>query len=215
MKRIKILSGHYGSGKSEVAVNLAINEKVDMLVDLDIVNPYFRVRSVRTLLENHGIDLIESTIENMAGSDLPYVSPKANQPFVSPNKTAIYDLAGTKSGAKIMMQYHEFIDLDFIEFLIVVNIYRMETSSKDKILTLIEELEGSSQLKVTGLINNSNLMDETNESHIEAGEKVLKRVSETLNIPITHTFIEENVKTKRQFAGQNVTLKRYLAEHWL
>ncbi len=215
MNRIKILSGHYGSGKSEVAVNLAINEKVDMLVDLDIVNPYFRSRSVRNLLESHGIELVESTLENMTGSDLPYVSPKANKAFLSKDKRAIYDLAGTKSGAKIMMQYHDFIDVNSIEFLIVVNIFRMETSSKDKILKLIQELEGSAQLKVSGLINNSNLMNETEEAHILEGEAVIKSVSETLQIPITHTFIEQNVKTNHQFSGENVRLRRYLAEHWL
>ncbi len=215
MKRITVLSGHYGSGKSEIAVNLAINEKVDMLVDLDIVNPYFRSRSVRDLLESHQVRLVESTIENASGSDLPYVSGTALKPFLDPSIRAIYDLAGTKAGAKLMMQYTEHINPDSIDFLLVINIYRMETSDAAKIIALIDELEGSAQLRINGLINNSNLMKETTQEHIEEGEKVLKTVSEKTGIPIAFTFIEEHVKTNHIFAGRNRTLVRYLAKHWL
>lgn len=216
MKRITILTGHYGSGKSEIAVNLAIKEKLDVLVDLDIINPYFRSRSVRTLLEKNGVNVIESTIENAAGSDLPFISAKGSRPFVNKDLTAVYDLGGTKHGAKVMMQYRDFIQSkDDIDFLVVINIYRPETDSVEKIKSVIETLEASSQLKVTGLINNSNLMDDTDETMILKGERIIKKVAKDLAIPIKYTFIEEHVKTNTVFLGENKKLIRYLAKAWL
>ncbi|TVP96137.1 MAG: hypothetical protein EA374_02130, partial [Acholeplasmatales bacterium] len=116
MKRLTILTGHYGSGKSEIAVNLAIEAKLDMLVDLDIINPYFRSRSVRKLLESHGVELVESTLENAAGSDLPFINAKGSRPFIDKHTRAIYDLGGTQHGAKLLKQYgphiHPDLDLD-------------------------------------------------------------------------------------------------------
>jgi hypothetical protein len=216
MKRITILTGHYGSGKSEIAVNLAIHESLDVLVDLDIINPYFRSRSVRDLLNKNGVTLIESTIENAAGSDLPFISSKGSRPFVNKDLKAIYDLGGTQHGAKVMMQYRDFIkDFDEVDFLVVLNIFRPETDTAEKIITMIQTLESSSQLKVTGLVNNTNLMDYTDEATIKKGERVIKKVAKTLNVPIKYTFIEEHVKTNTVFLGENKTLIRYLAKAWL
>ena len=105
MKRITIISGHYGSGKSEVSVNLAINNKIDYLVDVDIINPYFRSRGLASFLEENNIHLVESTVKGMLGSDLPYVSGEGVVPFVNPDITAIYDLGGTENGARVLIQF--------------------------------------------------------------------------------------------------------------
>lgn len=216
MKRITILTGHYGSGKSEIAVNLAVDKKIDMLVDLDIVNPYFRSRSVRDLLNEHGVELIESPIENASGSDLPFISSKGSRPFVNRDLTAIFDLGGTKLGAKVLIQFKDFIkNYDEIDFLVVINIFRPETATAEQIIKTIQELEGGAQLRVSGLINNTNLMNETEVDMIHQGETVIKEVSERLNIPIRYTFVEEHVDSKLSFAGENRTLVRYLAKKWL
>jgi len=74
VKRITIVAGHYGSGKSEICVNLALKHKPDYFVDLDIINPYFRTRALDSLFEEHGIHLVESTVNGMLNSDMPYVS---------------------------------------------------------------------------------------------------------------------------------------------
>ncbi len=215
MNRLWILTGHYGSGKSEVAVNLAIDEQLDYLVDLDVVNPYFRSRSVHALLEANGVSLVESTIEKATGSDLPFISAKGSRPFHDKASRAVYDLAGTQAGAKLMRQYTDIIDEREIEFWLVVNIYRMETANEAQILNLINTLEGASGLKVTGLINNSNLMHETTEEHIKKGDTVLNAVSKKTGLPIVFTFIEEEVKTNLKFAGENRRLIRHLGKHWL
>ncbi len=218
MKRITIISGHYGSGKSEISVNLAIQKKIDYLVDLDIVNPYFRSRSLDKLLEAHDIHLVESTVKGMLGSDLPYVSGEGAVPFVNPNITAIYDLGGTENGARVLIQFLDRVkDVNEIDFLCTVNIFRPETSDVEKILQTISMYEAETQLKVTGLINNTNLMNETLEEYIIEGEQILIEVSKILDIPILYTVIEENndEKYKNDFLGERLVLTRHIAKRWL
>lgn len=217
MKRITIISGHYGSGKSEISVNLAINNRVDYLVDLDIINPYFRSRGLSSFLEEHKIHLVESTVKGMLGSDLPYVSGEGAVPFINPNITAIYDLGGTENGARVLIQFLDKVkDIKEIDFLCCVNIFRPETASVKGILDTISMYEAETQLKVTGLINNTNLMNETQEEDIIRGEELLNEVSNELGIPIVYTVVEES-KTdfNYNFKGERISLIRYIAKKYL
>ena len=218
MKRITIISGHYGSGKSEISVNLAIQKKIDYLIDLDIINPYFRTRSLNKLLEKNNIHLVESTVKGMLGSDLPYVSGEGVIPFIKSDITAIYDLGGTENGVKVLIQFLDRVkDLNEIDFLCTVNIFRPETSDVKSILNTILMYESITQLKITGLINNTNLIKETTEEDIIKGEKILKEVSEKLNVPILYTVVEEshNNDYKYKFLGERLVLTRYVAQRWL
>lgn len=213
MKRITILTGHYGSGKSEIAVNLALQKKLNTLVDLDVINPYFRSRSLYEMLNKHGIDVIESTIENASGSDLPFISSRGSRPFVNTDLMAVYDLGGTRHGAKLMKQFDAFTtNSEEIDFLMVVNIYRPETETVEKIITAIDDIEGASQLRITGLINNSNLMDYTEPSMILKGQEILESVGKIKNVPIKYTCVEEHVECNETFLGETIIIRRYLAE---
>ncbi len=216
MRRITFLCGHYGSGKSEIAVNLAIDEGIDYLVDLDVINPYFRSRSVHELLAAEGVTLVESSIEKAANSDLPVISAKGAAPFHDKSIRAIYDLGGTDQGAKLVQQYrHMFALDDTVDFLVVVNVFRPETADAQKIVRLIDSLEAAADMKVTGLINNSNLIKETRAEHIEKGERILAEVATARGIPIRYTFHEESVPLSGTFSGETRSLRRYLAKKWL
>jgi len=217
MKRITIISGHYGSGKSEVSVNLAINNKIDYLVDVDIINPYFRSRGLASFLEENNIHLVESTVKGMLGSDLPYVSGEGVVPFVNPDITAIYDLGGTENGARVLIQFLDRVkDISEIDFLCCVNIFRPETANVKGILDTISMYEAETQMRVTGLINNTNLINETEEEDIIRGEEILKEVSKQLNIPIVYTVIEETRKDfNYKFMGERISLIRYIAKKYL
>ena len=218
MRRITIISGHYGSGKSEISANLAIQKKIDYLVDLDIINPYFRTRSLDKLFEKNNIHLVESTVKGMLGSDLPYVSGEGVIPFVNPDITAIYDLGGTENGVRVLIQFLDRVkDINEIDFLCTVNIFRPETSDVKSILQTISMYEAVTQLKITGLINNTNLIKETTEEDIIRGEEILKEVSKKLNIPILYTVVEENNNQsyKYIFLGERLVLTRYIAKRWL
>lgn len=216
MKRITILAGHYGSGKSEISVNLALKHNVDTIVDLDIINPYFRSRALHELFDEHGIHLVESTIKGMLNSDLPYVSGESAVPLVNEDITAIYDLGGTENGGRVMIQFVDKIkNMDDIDLLYVVNLYRPETATKEKIIKELKALETESQLHVTGLINNTNLMQHTTEEDLKRGEEVLLEVGEELGIPITHTVIEESHQFNSTFQGETIILSRLVAQKWL
>lgn len=216
MKRITILAGHYGSGKSEISTHLAFHNEIDMFVDLDIINPYFRTRALDVEFEEHGIKLVESTLKGMKNSDMPYVSGEAAIPFVQEHLKAIYDLGGTENGGRVLMQFRERMrNLDDIDLLYVVNIYRPETDSKDKIIQAIRRLEGEAQLKVTGLINNTNLMQHTTVDDILQGENILKEVGAELALPIVYTVIEEQHDFDHPFAGEIIRLQRLVAKKWL
>jgi len=217
MKRITIISGHYGSGKSEISVNLAINKKIDYLVDLDIINPYFRSRGLSSFLEKNNIHLVESTVKGMLGSDLPYVSGEGVVPFVNPDITAIYDLGGTENGARVLIQFLDRVkDINEIDFLCCVNIFRPETANVKGILDTISMYEAETQLRVTGLINNTNLINETVEEDIIRGEAILTEVGKQLNIPIVYTVIEETKKDfDYTFKGERISLIRYIAKKYL
>jgi len=216
LKRITIIAGHYGSGKSEISVNLALNNKIDYIVDLDIINPYFRTRALDGLFEEHGIHLVESTVKGMLNSDMPYVSGEGAIPFVNKNITAIYDLGGTENGAKVLIQFLDrATDFENSDFLCTVNIFRPETATVEKIKHTITLLEAQTQLRITGLINNTNLIDETQEEEVIEGERILKEVSKQLGIPIVYTVVEEHKNFTYAFEGERITLNRYVARKWL
>jgi len=217
MKRITIICGHYGSGKSEISVNLALKYHIQYLVDLDIINPYFRSRSLFEMLEQNHIHLVESTVKNMTGSDMPYVSGEGVVPFVNSGITAIYDLGGTENGARVLVQFADRIkDINEIDMLCTVNIYRPETCDAKSIIKTIAMYEAETQIRVTGLINNTNLINETTEDDLINGEKVLLEVSKILNIPIKYTVIEESkTNFNYEFQGERIILNRLIAKKFL
>jgi len=215
-RRITFIAGHYGSGKSEISVNLALNDRLDYLVDLDVINPYFRSRALKDLLDQHDVTLVESTVEGKLNSDMPYVSGKGRIPFHNKDVTAIYDLGGTENGTRVLHQFIEYIeDINEVDFLCVVNIFRPETSTVKDILHTIKMYEAETQLRVTGLINNTNLMDETTQEMIDEGERVLQEVSKELEIPVLYTVIEETKNRLHCKYGERLDLNRYVAKKWL
>lgn len=215
-KRITIICGHYGSGKTELAVNLAILNQVNMLIDLDIVNPYFRSRELKEVLEENAINTISSPLENSIGSDLPYLSSKIFLPFNDKSIKAIFDVGGNDIGARVLRQFEKMIDPSEVDVLLVVNIYREETDSASKIMKMIRSIEGSSGLKVTGLINNSNYLRNTTPENILKGEKEITIVENQLGLQIVYTGIYELIDYKNyQFKGEVIPLKLYLRNSWL
>lgn len=215
MKNITFLTGYYGSGKTEVTINLAIQKQLHTVVDLDIINPYFRSREMGKVLETFGIESISSDLSEKVHLDMPYVSSKIFRPFHHPNEKAIYDLGGNDQGAKLLRQFDNYHKTP-VDLYIVCNIYRYETSDASKILRLINKIEGMGGFKVTGLINNSNLLRETTTSDILAGQAVLREVSQQSNLPIVFTTVWEKVGMDQdEVDGELIRLKLYFRKDWL
>ena len=213
MKRITIITGHYGSGKSEFSVNLGILKKVDKIVDLDIVNPYFRSRELEELLKKHNIEMISSPVKNSLGSDLPYISKDASLLFLNKLYKVIFDLGGSDVGARLLRQFSDIISED-IDLLFCINVFREKTSNKENIIASIKEIEKSSGVKVTGLINNTNLLRDTTCSDIKHGEKIIIEVAKELNLKIIYTAHLQTLNCSN-LLGEVIPLNLYLRKDWL
>lgn len=216
MKRITFIAGHYGSGKSEFSLNLAINKKLNLLVDLDIVNPYFRSRELEEELNKFNIKLISSSLKNALGSDLPFLSRDVFLPFYNKEIKAVYDLGGNDTGSRIFRQFSDLYKKEEVDLFLVINVFREDTESKDLIIKMIESIESSSGIKVSGLINNSNYLRETTLKDILHGEKIILEVAEYLKLPIVYTAVyEELINNELKVQGEIIPLKLYLRKIWL
>lgn len=215
MKRITFITGHYGSGKSEFSVNFAIQKEIKNIVDLDIVNPYFRSRELFEILKENNLKLISSSVENSLGSDLPYISKDAYF-LINSDEKVIYDLGGDPVGAIIIRQFLDKMNLEEVDLLLCINVYREQTSTSDKIIKMIDDIESSGGMRVTGLINNSNFIRDTTLQDIIDAEEIIVEVAKRKNLEIKYTGVYENIKyLDHSLKGEVIPLKLYLRKKWL
>ena len=203
--KIYITVGHYGSGKTEYSVNYALHLKKTydnvFLVDLDIVNPYFRSNDARSLLEANDITVIAP---DYAGTnvDIPALPPDVMRIFNVDDAAIVIDVGGDDDGAIALGRYKRFFENANVDVSLVVNTRRPLSASVEEIIEMKENIELSSRLSVTDLIADTNISDETTKEIIEEGYKVVKEVSEQLNIPIKYVVsaidgdFTEEVKNK-------------------
>lgn len=215
MKRITFVVGHYGSGKTEFALNLAIQKKIDYLLDLDIVNPFFRSRELESFLDAHQIKMIASTPLNGNYGDLPFLSKDIFLPFQKSDKLAVFDMGGNDAGALILRQFRDYIEED-VDVLMVVNIFREQTQTVDAIIRQINAIEGSSGMKITGLVNNSHLLKYTTVEDIIRGNEIVCQVSEKLKLPILYTVVRADLLHPEMIlSGETLPITLYLRKTWL
>jgi len=219
-KRIKIFVGSFGSGKTEIAINYSIycrksHAKV-AIVDLDIVNPYFRTREARDALNLKGIKVIAPEGE-MAYADLPLISPEIKGLIQDSDYHLILDIGGDDIGTVVLGNFRYFIkDLDY-EMLLVVNSYRPFTQSVSQIKQVAQEIENSSRLKISGIISNPNLSRQTDEKIIKQGYILIKQASQKLNLPIKFICIDEQFSQKikqENFVEPIFYIKRFMHLPW-
>lgn len=189
-KRISIFTGHFGSGKTEVAVNYAfkLSEMYikTAIVDFDIVNPYFRTADVRKELERRGIKVLAPLYAN-TNVDVPSLPPEINMLFENKDYHIVFDVGGDDLGAKVLSRYNTEILADDSEMYFVINTRRPMTLSDKGIEKMIRDIEESSRLKVDWLVNNTNLLWETTPEVIREGGKIIEEVSGRLGIPVGFT----------------------------
>lgn len=186
-KRISIFTGHFGSGKTEVALNfaceLADRYEKTAIIDFDIVNPFFRTADAKKELEEKGIWVILPLYAN-TNVDVPALPGEINTVFERKDLRAVFDVGGDDLGARAVSRYRQDIVNDDYEMFFVVNTNRPMTDTTEKIEEMICEIEGSARLKITGIVNNTNMLGETKAQDIIEGHKIIKSVSEKLEIPV-------------------------------
>ena len=187
-KRLTLFAGHYGSGKTNIAVNyallLASEGKKVCIADLDIVNPYFRTKDSAAVLEAAGVDLISPQYAN-TNVDLPAL-PAASYRLVQDKKSyGIMDIGGDDRGAYALGRYVPYIlQENNYRMVFVANCYRPLTRTPEEAMEVMAEIEAACGLKFTDLINNANLGWETDAGTVLASIDYMEKLSQLSGLPI-------------------------------
>ena len=207
MKHI-IITGHYGSGKSNVAVNMALERsgedtKPVILIDADIVNPYFRSLDSKDEMEQHGIKVLAPVYAN-TNLDVPSLPAEIHQVF-SRDCTAIWYIGVDEAGATVLGRYSARIADQGYEMLYVVNFFRPLSSDDSDMAQLLREIERASCLKATGLINNSNLGDETTAKDILDSIERTEKFAEETGLPVKKTTVKSDLAGNPELNRHTIT----------
>lgn len=218
MKRITIFAGHYGSGKTNIAVNYAINLKKNadnvMIADLDIVNPYFRTKDSEKLLESKGIRLISSEYAN-SNVDVPAISAQSYAVTDDRDSFAVIDVGGDDRGALALGRFAEKIKAENdYDMFFVINMYRPLTATPQLTVEVMHEIENAAGIKFTGIINNSNLGDETTEKHILSSFEYAEKLSFLTGLNIYATAVKSTVADKFKNIKNLMPIDIYIRQEW-
>ena len=198
MARIKIVTGHYGTGKTEYAVNLALSLAAPgrrvTLADLDIVNPYFRSYEQTARLEAAGVQVIVTSCGGVA--DIPALNPAVLSVFQDPEITGVLDIGGDPIGARVLARFAPQLRQADFELLYVLNANRPETATAEQALAYLRGIEEQCLQKVTGIVNNTHLCAETTLEETFRGAALAKELSQRTGLPIVHHAVQ------RRFASQ-------------
>lgn len=187
-KRVILICGHYGSGKTNIAINLATRLRKERkrvcIADLDIVNPYFRTADSKEFLKNSGVRLIASPYAS-SGLDLPALPGDMYSIIRDRDETAIIDIGGDDRGALALGRLREaLIEEQNFEMLYTVNRFRPLTRSPETAVEIMREIEEACGMRCTGIINNSNLGAETEPADILSSMHYAREICERTNLPL-------------------------------
>ena len=199
-KRLTLFAGHYGSGKTNIAVNYALllarEGKSVSIADLDIVNPYFRTKDSAEELAAAGIDLISPLFAN-TNVDLPALPAEAYRLVEDRSRFAVMDIGGDDRGAYALGRYTPFIlEENNYRMAFVANPCRPLTRTPEEALEVMREIEAACGLQFTDIVNNSNLASETTPETIYASRDYMEKLSELSGLPIWLTTAERKVAEK-------------------
>jgi hypothetical protein len=216
-RRVGILVGHFGSGKTEIALNMALElatrRQGVVLVDLDIVKPYFRSRSAREFMAGRGVRVVAPDGE-LAHADLPIVVPEVLRVLQDPACRVLVDAGGDPVGARVLGSLADVMPRGETELLVVLNFRRPSTTSVDEAVAMVGAIEAASRLPAAGLISNTHLLGETTAEVVRRGLEMARETGERLGVPVVGVGCDE--ATAAALAGEDlgcpiVTLARLIA----
>ena len=196
MRRVIVIAGHYGSGKTELAVSLAMRLSAQQdreyprlaVVDLDIANPYFRSRERMQLLREHGVSMYADVFQSTGTTaELPALTAALRAPLEDEGCRTIIDLGGNDAGARVLRQFRKYFEGDAHELWAVVNFRRYETLTVEKAREHVDAIAAELQLPVDGLVNNTHLLRETTPDILREGQALAEQLSADMGIPLLYT----------------------------
>ena len=196
-KRITLFAGHYGSGKTNIAVNVAMDLKRNgesvVIADLDIVNPYYRTKDSEKELEEAGIPLISSEYAN-SNVDVPAL-PQALYSLVDQkDRYGVLDIGGDDRGALALGRYAPYIkEEDNYEMFLVINQYRPLTRDLQSTLEVMREIEAAGGIPFTGIVNNSNLGRDTTAQDVIATDAYAREMAAATGLTLRMTTVKEDI----------------------
>ncbi len=196
-KRLTLFAGHYGSGKTNIALNYArwLNRRSlpVTIADLDIVNPYFRTKDSEKALHAEGIGLICSEFAN-SNLDVPAMPREIYALVDDPNQYGVLDIGGDDRGALALGRYTPAIlEENNFEMLLVVNRSRPLTRTAADTIEVMHEIEAACHLPFTAIVNNTNLGPLTTEEDILSSLRYAEEISEKTGLPIKMTCAKESL----------------------
>lgn len=195
--RVSIVVGHFGSGKTEIAVNGAIRKAAAgeqvALVDLDVVKPYFRSRSTREQMSALGVRVIAPE-GDVAHADLPIVLPEVRRVFGEPGLAVILDVGGDPVGTRALGSVSDAVPVADTEVLLVLNFRRPYTENVEDAATMVEGIARAARLPVTGLVSNTHLLDETTPDLVREGWALAVDTGRRLGIPVLAVCCDERLR---------------------
>ena len=218
-KKYLVITGNYGSGKTEISLNLALNaseNKKTTIVDLDIVNPYFRTAEKSEFLEHAGIRVLMPTFA-MTTVDIPALPPEIQSVFETPSDHVIFDVGGDDTGAAALGRYNpSFVkNKDNLITAFVINCMRPLTMCSSDIVDLGMRIEKRSRMNIDMIINNTNLGSQTTPEMIEKGEEIVLDCAEKMNIGFVYTTGEMDIVRKCRLQTPIMPIKRYMIPEWM
>ena len=192
--RVSIITGHYGTGKTEFAVYLALAMAAEgqrvMVADLDIVNPYFRSRERRDTLAQAGVQLISSS-QACADADVHSLPAELLTIFENRDLRGILDIGGDPVGARVLARFRPKILAEDYQLIYVLNAHRPEVREAENAIAYLRGIEAATGLPCTGIVNNTHLCGETTAADIRKGAVLAAEVSRQTGIPVLcHVAVE-------------------------
>lgn len=197
MKRLSLFAGHYGSGKTNIAINYALHLKKSVndvcIADMDIVNPYFRTKDSEKELNDAGIKLISLKYAN-SNVDLPSLPQEIYGLVQRRESYAVMDIGGDERGAYALGRYAPYIlEENDYDMFFVVNFFRPLTRTAEEALSVMKEIEAACGIPFTGIINNSNIGCDTTAEAVESTYALADELSRLSSLPIVMTTATEKV----------------------
>ena len=218
-KRITLFTGNFGSGKTEISLNYALhlrekNKKV-AVVDLDVINPYFRSRAKSELMEEHDIEVIYP--KELKHADLPVITADIKKLLQNKEYYGVIDVGGDEDGATVLGSIADSVKETAYELNLVVNTKRPFTDNVEGIIKMKEKIEAASKMNVDNLICNINLGKESDVEIVEKGYPIIKEAAKKLDLPIKFIAVKEDLKgalDKLNYKEEIFPIERLLKNTW-